>query len=196
MTAAWRARAWIAAVVVLSTACGRGQTKAGDAPPSARDAAGAQPTVSVPRTEQDETLWAHAKEGEPDELARLAHREGPSGLLERGDLPEWRKTVILALAYTDETTNLWVALPWLAGVADGADAEEALLAVETSAALAARPRRAVDPEDAMELRAGCERLSRVVKNEQRSKPVRVGAMRTLRMLAEYGCATPDDERDS
>jgi hypothetical protein len=183
----------LALTMVAALGCGRGQGTTAGSPkgPLADGSASSAATVAPPRTEQDETLWARAKEGEPDELARLAHREGPAGLIERGARPEWRRTAIQALAYSDSSTNLWVALPWLAEVADGPNAEEAQLAVETSAALASRPRRAVDPEDAVELRAGCDRLTAVAKNAQRPKPVRVGAIRTLRMLADFGCPPLD-----
>jgi len=167
--------------------CGRAQTSTAGTPASAAPANdGAASSAANPSSEQLETLWAQAKDGEPDELARLAHKEGALGLVERGANPAWRETAIRALAYADG----WAGLPWLAEIADGANEKEATLAIETTNALAARPRRALDPEDATELRAGCDRLGAVAGRTQKAKAITVGASRTLQMLADRGCGTP------
>ncbi len=177
--------------------CGRSQTSsagspASSTPPSSSSARAAAPE---PRSEQLEAMWTRAKEAredEPDELARLAHKEGAAGLVERGADPAWRETAIRAMAYADG----WDGLPWLADIAsgcEGATDKDATLAVESASALAARPRRAVDPEDAAELHAGCTRLASLAGDAKKPKAVADGAARALRMLADYGCSL--DGRD-
>ena len=164
--------------------CGRGQTSTAGPPASgAPDKDSGPAAVSSALSERLETIWAQAKEGEPDDLARLASKEGALGLVERGAQPEWRETAIRALAFSDG----WAGLPWLAEVADGANEKEATLAVESTNALAARPRRAVDPEDAAELRAGCDRLAQVANQPKKAKAITLGASRTLHMLTDRGC---------
>jgi len=180
----------------MMVACGRGQTSSAGGPASGapvRDGAPLAAEAPEAPSEQLETLWARARDAsnangsEPDELARLAHKEGAAGLVERGAQPAWRETAIRALAYADG----WAGLPWLAEMADGADAKEATLAVETASALAARLRRAVDPEDAAELHAGCNHLATIANDAKKAKPVSLGASRALRMLADYGCTVTD-----
>jgi hypothetical protein len=131
-------------------------------------------------------LWAST---EPEDLARLADREGASGLVEAAEAdPSRRHTVVMALAYADG----FEGLPFLAEVAAGGDAVEARAAVESASALAALPRRAVDPDDAAELRAGCDRLLGVARDPSRPRPVRAGAVRALRMLTDRGCVKAAD----
>lgn len=184
----------LASVVALgagATACGRGQTSTAGTPASGAAAAdGSAPAAPGASTEQLDAQWARAKEGEADELARLARKEGALGLVERGSAnAEWRETAIRALAYADG----WAGLPWLADVGAAADEKEAALALESASALAARPRRAIDPEDALELRAGCDKLSALAAPDakpQKSKAITQSAVRTLRMLADYGYPPP------
>ncbi|HEX4513980.1 MAG TPA: hypothetical protein VH054_10600, partial [Polyangiaceae bacterium] len=60
-------------------------------------------------------------------------------------------------------------------------------------AIAARKREQVDPEDDDELAAGCASLLAAAKNTQRARPIRVGAVRALRMLADRpACVKPSD----
>ncbi|WP_394839393.1 hypothetical protein LVJ94_21135 [Pendulispora rubella] len=178
------------AAIALATACGRGQTSTAGAPASGSSSAAADGSAPAPpgaSSEQLDAQWARAREGEADELARLARKEGALGLVERGSAnAEWRETALRALAYADG----WAGLPWLAEVGAGTNEKEAALALESASALAARPRRAVDPEDALELRAGCDKFLALAAQAQRPKPVTQAAARTLRMLAEYGCPPP------
>ncbi|WP_394850141.1 hypothetical protein LZC95_22120 [Pendulispora brunnea] len=179
----------LVALVFSATACGRGRTSTAGTPSSSTPGAvdGAAPAPPGASSEQLDAQWARAREGEADELARLARKEGALGLVERGSAnAEWRETALRALAYADG----WAGLPWLADVGAGTNEKEAALALESASALAARPRRAVDPEDALELRAGCDKLSALAAQGQRPKAVTQAAVRTLRMLADYGCPPP------
>jgi hypothetical protein len=83
-------------------------------------------------------------------------------------------------------------LPWLADLgAHGAEAE-ALVALDAIVEQAARVRRATDPEDADELRAGCAALLALGREVAQPKPRRVRAIRALRMLSDRGCVTRKD----
>ena len=100
--------------------------------------------------------WAAAegKEVDPEELARLADLVGCEGLRERADVPALRPTALRAMQYCRDFSEL----PWLAEVATTGSDDEAKEALEAVVELAARPRRATDPEDADELHTGCGAL--------------------------------------
>ena len=53
--------------------------------------------------------------------------------------------------------------------------------------IAARPRRAVDPEDAAEMKSGCDALLTLAKQSDAARARRIIAIRALRMLSERGC---------
>ncbi len=189
-------------------ACGlvacRGTSPALAVPDAARIADGGASTAAAaagdPALAQ---LWAQAASGEGGDLARLADREGAAGLVERaqdGGAP--RATAVRAMAYAPEP-GAFVALPYLAEVARGADDALAQAALESVIELAARPRRALDPEDAAELKAGCDALLALAADADGSSALRsahavpgsvrarrVNAIRALRMLADRGCADP------
>jgi hypothetical protein len=148
--------------------------------------------AAAPADPVEADLWARAKEnvasGDVDDLARLADHIGLAGLLAHEADPAQRLTVIHALAFVDGFEQL----PWLAKTArQGADGDAAA-ALDAVNAMAARPRRAVDPEDAAELREGCDALLALAKDAQAPKPRRVPAIRALRMLSERGCVAPAD----
>jgi hypothetical protein len=82
-------------------------------------------------------------------------------------------------------------LGWLARVAQEGNDAEAHTALETVDLLAARPRRATDPEDADELHAGCAQLAAMADANSRPGDRRLLAVRALRMLADRGCRAPD-----
>jgi hypothetical protein len=183
----------VVAVGVGCGGCGRESSNAPSAVAMASDGAVRTPLVRSPdaaaRAPDVEDLWVRAKEGEPDDLARLANREGASGLVEEGSRdPVKKKAAIAALAYADGLSGL----PWLAEAADAEDEATARAAVESIVAMAARTRRAVDPEDGAELRTGCDRLLSIAKNPSKKRPVRVGAVRALRMWTDRGCAKTAD----
>ena len=129
-------------------------------------------------------LWAAAIGLAPEDLSRLALREGSAGLVAGGADPARRRVAVAALQFADDLEGL----PLLAEVAASGDAESAELATQAAETLAARPRRAIDPEDALEVRAGCDRLRDVIKDKAKPKALRYRIARTLRMLEDRGCA--------
>jgi len=128
--------------------------------------------------------------------ARLADREGGGGLAGRGSAdPAARMTALRAMAFASDP-QVFEGLPFLADVARGSNDDEANAALDSALDLAAHPRRAVDPEDAAELRQGCDGLlALAVDREAGAKNPkmlarRVKAIRALRMLVDRGCVDP------
>jgi hypothetical protein len=139
------------------------------------------------RTPEVDDLWRRAQNedgGSADDLVRLARREGVAGLIERGAHPGLRRSAAFALGYTEGFS----AMAWLGEVASSDVEEDALAALSSAIMLAAQPRRAVDPEDAEELRVGCDKLGALAKTPNASRKRRVLAIRALRMLSDKGCA--------
>jgi hypothetical protein len=123
-------------------------------------------------------LWASAKDGEAEDLAALAAHEGAQGLVEAASDSDLRPTAIRAMGFA----RGYAQLPYLARAAAGNDDTEARLALDAAIDLAARPRTSEDPEDADELKAGCEGLDAVARDAARSRARRVAAVRALRMM--------------
>jgi hypothetical protein len=177
------------ATTTACNTCGSGAA-GGDGGVAGQDAA--EPVVHVERTPETERLWAEAKEGDENELSRLAHVEGATGLVERAAEPAFRRTALRAMAYADG----FAQLPTLGDAAAKGAPDEAGEAAESAAILAARVRRQVDPEDAEELKLGCAALLAAAKDPARPRPVRLSAIRALRMLVEYrGVAAADIPTD-
>jgi hypothetical protein len=184
--------------VALLVACGRGASPTAPLPDGAKppDAA----TVHAPDSGGGDPLsrlWTQAAGGEAGDLARLADREGASGLVERAQAePSLLMTAVRAMAFAPEP-GAFVGLPLLADVARGPDEAAAEAAIESAIDLAARPRRAIDPEDAAELKTGCDTLLALATDATGASGLhlapaalrarRVGAIRALRMLADRGC---------
>ena len=147
-----------------------------------------QADAAVPGDPRVEELWTRAKEGEADDLARLADREGSAGLEERAKDPAYRLTALRAVGFVRALDPL----PWLADAATNGTDPEADAALASAAQLASEPRRSVDPEDALELRQGCATLLALAKDTKRPRARRVGALRVIRMLDDRGCAKPGD----
>src|SRR5262249_599430 len=182
--------------LLVVSGCGKNASTSGAA--SAKPAASAVPdaAVALPQGEPlASDLWARAKDnvarGDGDDLARLGDREGMRGTLARADDPAWRLTAIHAMAYVDG----FEPLPWLAAIAAAPQNEEATAALDVIVEMAARPRRAVDPEDGAELREGCDALLALAKNAAAAKARRVQAIRALRMLSERGCVAANGRSD-
>jgi hypothetical protein len=132
--------------------------------------------------------WAAAAGGEPEELMRIEDLVGCVGLRDRASQPELRATAIHAMGYCTDFSEL----PWLADLAAEKNDTEARAALEAIDELAARPRRATDPEDADELHAGCGALLALARSTSRPRERRVLAVRALRMLSERGCVRRAD----
>jgi hypothetical protein len=182
--------------LTLSVDCGKSTAPSGAVPPAnvpgavASDAAVATGDDGgpAPMDARETAQWAAAKEGDPEELVRLADLVGCEGLRERGEGEDLRLTAIRAMQYCRDFSEL----PWLAQIATGANEEQASAALETVVELAARPRRATDPEDADELHTGCAALLGLAKDAERPKARRVLSIRALRMLSERGCVKRAD----
>ena len=149
------------------------------------DAAGttADDAGTAPMDAREAAQWAAAREGDPEELARLEDLVGCEGLRERADDTELRGTAVQAMQYCPDFSEL----PWLVEVGTTGKDEEARSALDAVVELAARPRRATDPEDADELHSGCGALLDLAKAVDRPRERRVRAIRALRMLADRGC---------
>lgn len=142
-----------------------------------------QVAAAAPMDAREAAQWAAAAKGDPEERMRLEDLIGCEGLRERASQADLRVTAIVAMQYCSDFSEL----PWLAAVAtDGMDTE-ARAALEAIDELAARRRRAADPEDADELHAGCSSLLALARSVSRPKERRVLAIRALRMLSERGC---------
>ncbi len=181
----------ILTALLLAPGCGKSEGTAdggarGDGA-AAASASSAGP-VDAKTARAGEDPWKAAESLDEDELARLAAAEGPDGLLEGAAAdPKRAPLAARALAYTSALR----VLPFLAerGAGDGDDAAAAL---ESAVAIAALPRRAEDPEDAVEMRAGCVALLALAKNVDRPKKNRILAIRALRMLEPRGCVAAAD----
>ncbi len=84
-------------------------------------------------------------------------------------LASTRMTAIRAMAFAPEPGAL-AGLPFLAEAARGPDDAQAQAALESAIDLAARPRRAVDPEDAAEMKAGCDSMLALARESEGSTP--------------------------
>jgi hypothetical protein len=184
--------------LIALAACGKGggpsaSTPSGSAAAGSADGASfvvgaADDAGPEPMDAREKAQWAAAKEGEPEELARLVGLVGCEGLRERAETAELRGTALQAMAYCPDFGEL----PWLAEVGAKGKDDEAKLALEAAVDLAARPRRSTDPEDAEELHAGCGALLELAKTKEAPRERRVLAVRALRMLAERGCVKRAD----
>lgn len=135
--------------------------------------------------QRDPLLWSHAKTGEEEDLTALAAHEGAAGLIEAASDPSLRPTAIRSMGFA----RGWAQLPFLARAAGGTDDDEAQLALTATLELAIRPRTAEDPEDADELREGCDLLTALARDTARPRPRRVSSVRALRMMP---CPPPSE----
>ena len=173
-------RSHVAKVIIASALFARCKCGGDGAVDGAAPWLDAAADANVARSAQLEELWTRAKDGDDDELARLAQKEGAHGLEERAASPQYRVTALRAMAFTPGFSSFAT----LGGAAEKGTDDEAKVAVESADAIAARKREQVDPEDDDELAAGCASLLAAAKNAQRARPIRVGAVRALRMLVD------------
>jgi len=121
-------------------------------------------------------------DGDADDLARLEAELGSDGLAEALGVPGRRLTALRALAFAEDFT----ALPLLARTAASGTDEEAAAALASVAILGSQPRRATDPEDAIEIHEGCALLVALARDPTRLSARRTLAVRALRLLADRG----------
>ena len=164
-------------------ACGKG-----GAPRAAALSPTDEPVAPQPLDPLEADAWSRAAAGREEDRMRLADLVGCVGLRERGELPARRLTAIRAMSYCSDFSEL----PWLVSIAASGGDQEAGQALETIVDQAARPRRATDPEDALELGAGCSALVDLSRDKGQARPRRVIAVRALRMLAERGCVKTEE----
>jgi hypothetical protein len=175
--AAMRRSHFISVLALLARCkCGASGVDADAAPPWIEAGADA----NVARAADVEELWTRAKDGDDDELARLAAIEGERGLEERAAMPAHRVTALRAMAFSPGFS----ALPVLGSAAQRGTDDEARAAVQSADAIAARKRAQVDHEDDDELAKGCGALLAAANDKARAREIRVGAVRALRMLAD------------
>lgn len=161
--------------ILFLFACSKSPAKREDAGPTlAQQITGRAPFVS----------WEEAKGLEPEELSRLATKEGPSGLREMADeRTEYRVIALRAMGYTASFGEF----QWLIDSAEKGDEKEWNAALESALDLAANRRTATDPEDAEEIAAGCTKLGEIVTKGS-GKGRRVLAARVVRLMADRECA--------
>jgi hypothetical protein len=183
---------------VLAAALGITQLQCGKAtPPKASAAAGEAAVIAeapaadaaVVIDESEQAAWNEAADGgDPAELLRIARRLSCEDLRARASLAGLRLLAVRAMAYCPDFTEL----PWLAETATTGPDDVAGEALDSILEQAARPRRAVDPEDAEELRAGCTALLALARAQDRPRIRRIRAVAALRMLSERGCVSRAD----
>lgn len=181
-----RACGLVWALLVLAH-CGRGASRASrDATPAAATVAdggaGREEAAVQPEDPRAADLWAHAADGDADDLERLYAYVGSDALMEAASTPARHLVAIRALAWADD----FVALPFLASIAASGTDEEASAALESVVAIASRPRRSTDPEDAIELRTGLTSLLALAKEPTRPPRRRTLAVRALRLFVDRG----------
>ncbi len=171
--------------------CGRGSHASGAGGSGAgSEESPAEVAGLGPMDERERAAWASARDGDPEEQMRLADAIACEGLHQRaleGDAGT-RAVALRAMRYCRDFGEL----PWLAQVAAGDDDGEARLALEAIGELAARPRRATDPDDALELHEGCAGLLALARGAKKPRERRVLAVSALRMLSERGCVARAD----
>jgi hypothetical protein len=169
--------------IVLSSAIGCG--KCSSAPSSATAGGGqAEPQAEqAPIDSREAAQWAAAAQGDPEELMRLEGLVGCDGLRDRATRRDLRVTAVLAMQYCHDLS----LLPLLAELASAGSDTEAQAALGVIRELAARRRLATDPEDALELRAGCSALLALARATSRPRDRRAAAVSAIRMLADRGC---------
>lgn len=185
-----RARAQVA-IAVCIVACGRTSPTA-NAPDSSKpvpSTVAASDGGEGPREAHEamDELWSRAAEGAEEDVIRLARTLGPTGLADGATTKETNRLAAKAMAYTEGLAGL----AWLADKAAGEDTELALEAAESAVRLAARGRDQNDPEDVEEMREGCKKLLAVSKGSA-PKPLKIKAIRAMRLLADRGCQKVED----
>jgi hypothetical protein len=193
-------RALLVLALVASAGCGKSTAPSALLPSgSASDAGSVDAAVAAspaddgavgPMDAREAAQWAAAgaSDADADELARLAELVGCEGLHERAGQAGLRMTALRAAQFCHDFSEL----PWLAQVGTAGSDDEARLALDAVVELAARPRRATDPEDADELHVGCLALLELARAPDRPKERRVLAIRSLRMLSDRGCVRRAD----
>jgi hypothetical protein len=178
----------VAIALLTAIGCGRATSSQSSSTSSAGGTDQESAGVVASMDAREAAQWAAAAQGDAEELMRLEDLVGCQGLHDRASRRDLRDTAIRAMQYCPDFSEL----PWLAEVATDKSDADAHAALEAIDELAARPRRANDPDDADELHAGCGALLALARSPSRPRERRVLAVRALRMLSERGCVRRAD----
>src|SRR5882724_8956553 len=175
---------WIGLSIVVSASC---RSKApGDASQPRPPDLGGRAAIESERAKDD--LWRRAASDDPIDLARLADREGAAGLLlgldEGGALG---LVALAALPFADDAETALDRLGEIAGQMEPAKSGPVIAAV---VAIAALPRRPVEPADPPGLRACGQALLAIARNDGVASPLRAKTVTALRLLSERGAVDP------
>ncbi len=172
--------AW--AVALVFVACGKTPPPPGG-PGTSGDSTDPAVVDAVTTPFAMDEAWERAREGDDDELARLARLKGVPGLLAGLEATGPARAVAIRALGVAPGLGQVAALARMAEVGEEADATLALESIRT---IAARPRTAEQVEDAAELREGCEILLRIAKSSNAARNRRRLALGALRMFADRG----------
>lgn len=141
-----------------------------------------------PADAREAEAWERARQGGDEDRMRLEDLVGCERLREAAESPELRTTAVRSMAYCQDFS----VLPWLVQVGQSAKGDDGVEALDAIVEQAARPRRAIDPEDADDLAEGCRALLALSRAPEQPRARRVRAIRALRMLADRGCVKRTD----
>src|SRR5882724_3175799 len=163
MPDAWRI-SWIGLSIIVALSCrSKGPDDANQPRPPDL---GAKALIESERAKDD--LWRRAASDDPIDLARLADREGAGGLLDGLDEGGAIGLVALsALPFADDAETALERLGEMVHQMEPAKSGPVIGAIE---AIAALPRRPVEPADAPGLRACGQALLVIARNEGVASP--------------------------
>lgn len=136
----------------------------------------------------NDDLWQRASQGDPLDLARLADRQGASGLLE--GLQEGGVvglTALLALPHADDAD---VAYRRLGEIIRQLGPDKAAPVIEAALGMMRRPRRQAEILDAPGMKYCAEALLEVANQKRAPTEARANAISALRALAHDGLFDP------
>ena len=120
---------------------------------------------------------------------RLEDLVGCAGLRSRGERSELRAAALRAMQYCPDFSEL----SWLANVArDGQDAEARLALEDASTSSPRAPGGPPIPRTATKCTPAAVRSWTLANDPSRARPLRLLAIRALRMLTDRGCVAPAD----
>jgi hypothetical protein len=171
----------IAVVMLVAAAACHGEAKvvSDAAPPPDLKA-----KLRVDSARAADVLWQQAMAGDRVELARLADREGASGLLE--GLEEGGPVALAALAALPYAEDAELAYRRLGEVAASIDPDDARPVLDALLGVAARRRKQTEPLDPPGMRSSADDLLRIARGKDAPARVRALAISALRLLAERG----------
>lgn len=138
---------------------------------------------------QDE-LFVLASQRDPFDLARLADREGASGLLEA--LEEGGVVGLTALSALAHADDAEIAFRRLGELLRLLDSEKTAPVVEAALAIAQKPPRQAEVIDGAAAKYCADALLDLAKKKSAPAPIRADAISALRRLKERGLVDPTE----